>query len=240
MKLFCLILLLTKAVLCLFWAATICQCRPEQSWVPSCSPRACGSSSSTSWDTPSKLCSPTTDGFLNLTEKWARQQKFGWWMFTFVFTHDVCSFIRSWIASDSLFFVCYQVFSTVLFVMFLLLFYHQSLVKMFSGRRPLLYSFQASLPRLPVPSVDDTIHRVCNYTAYLNTILQVSQWPPQWSLLQTMKVGCTTIFEHLTKATVVQHSSSDEQLSVHVVDVFNVCLFVYPGTSVNTTHFFPL
>ncbi|KAM8861501.1 carnitine O-palmitoyltransferase 1, muscle isoform 2-T3 [Synchiropus picturatus] len=34
-----------------------------------------------------------------------------------------------------------------------------SLVKMFSGRRPLLYSFQASLPRLPVPSVDDTIDR---------------------------------------------------------------------------------
>ncbi|XP_063335916.1 carnitine O-palmitoyltransferase 1, muscle isoform isoform X7 [Pelmatolapia mariae] len=33
------------------------------------------------------------------------------------------------------------------------------LVKMLSGRRPLLYSFQASLPRLPVPSVDDTIHR---------------------------------------------------------------------------------
>uniref|UniRef100_A0A4W5KC02 Carnitine O-palmitoyltransferase 1, muscle isoform n=1 Tax=Hucho hucho TaxID=62062 RepID=A0A4W5KC02_9TELE len=34
-----------------------------------------------------------------------------------------------------------------------------SLVKMFSGRRPLLYSFQTSLPRLPVPSVDDTITR---------------------------------------------------------------------------------
>uniref|UniRef100_A0A3B3DAG7 Carnitine O-palmitoyltransferase 1, muscle isoform n=1 Tax=Oryzias melastigma TaxID=30732 RepID=A0A3B3DAG7_ORYME len=30
---------------------------------------------------------------------------------------------------------------------------------MFSGRRPLLYSFQASLPRLPVPCVDDTIWR---------------------------------------------------------------------------------
>lgn len=41
----------------------------------------------------------------------------------------------------------------------------QSLVKMFSGRRPLLYSFQASLPRLPVPSVDDTIHRVCSRSA---------------------------------------------------------------------------
>ncbi|KAG7261467.1 hypothetical protein CRUP_008156, partial [Coryphaenoides rupestris] len=38
-----------------------------------------------------------------------------------------------------------------------------SLVKMFSGRRPLLYSFQASLPRLPVPSVDDTIHRVSDW-----------------------------------------------------------------------------
>ena len=36
----------------------------------------------------------------------------------------------------------------------------QSLVKMLSGRRPLLYSFQTSLPRLPVPSVDDTITRV--------------------------------------------------------------------------------
>uniref|UniRef100_A0A8C6WWX9 Carnitine O-palmitoyltransferase 1, muscle isoform n=1 Tax=Neogobius melanostomus TaxID=47308 RepID=A0A8C6WWX9_9GOBI len=34
-----------------------------------------------------------------------------------------------------------------------------SLVKMFSGRRPLLYSFQASLPRLPVPSVEDTVQR---------------------------------------------------------------------------------
>ncbi|CAB1313725.1 unnamed protein product, partial [Coregonus sp. 'balchen'] len=34
-----------------------------------------------------------------------------------------------------------------------------SLVKMFSGRRPLLYSIQTSLPRLPVPSVDDTITR---------------------------------------------------------------------------------
>ncbi|KAF3688926.1 Carnitine O-palmitoyltransferase 1, liver isoform [Channa argus] len=34
-----------------------------------------------------------------------------------------------------------------------------SLVKMFSGRRPLLYSFQASLPRLSVPRVDDTIYR---------------------------------------------------------------------------------
>lgn len=39
---------------------------------------------------------------------------------------------------------------------------------MFSGRRPLLYSFQASLPRLPVPSLDDTIHRVCLHTALIS------------------------------------------------------------------------
>ncbi|GAA6092011.1 carnitine O-palmitoyltransferase 1, muscle isoform [Tachysurus ichikawai] len=34
-----------------------------------------------------------------------------------------------------------------------------SMLKMFSGHRPLLYSFQGSLPRLPVPSIDDTINR---------------------------------------------------------------------------------
>ncbi|XP_072290490.1 carnitine O-palmitoyltransferase 1, liver isoform isoform X2 [Eucyclogobius newberryi] len=33
------------------------------------------------------------------------------------------------------------------------------LVKIFSGRKPMLYSFQNSLPRLPVPSVKDTCRR---------------------------------------------------------------------------------
>uniref|UniRef100_A0A8C6P2X7 carnitine O-palmitoyltransferase n=1 Tax=Nothobranchius furzeri TaxID=105023 RepID=A0A8C6P2X7_NOTFU len=33
------------------------------------------------------------------------------------------------------------------------------LVKLFSGRKPMLYSFQNSLPRLPVPSVKDTCRR---------------------------------------------------------------------------------
>ncbi|XP_041795092.1 carnitine O-palmitoyltransferase 1, liver isoform isoform X1 [Chelmon rostratus] len=33
------------------------------------------------------------------------------------------------------------------------------LVKVFSGRKPMLYSFQNSLPRLPVPSVKDTCQR---------------------------------------------------------------------------------
>ncbi|XP_043939347.1 carnitine O-palmitoyltransferase 1, brain isoform isoform X2 [Protopterus annectens] len=34
-----------------------------------------------------------------------------------------------------------------------------ALVKIFSGRTPMLYSYQASLPRLPVPAVKDTMQR---------------------------------------------------------------------------------
>ncbi|NXK68232.1 CPT1A palmitoyltransferase, partial [Sylvietta virens] len=34
-----------------------------------------------------------------------------------------------------------------------------ALVKLFSGRKPMLYSFQTSLPRLPVPAVKDTVSR---------------------------------------------------------------------------------
>ncbi|XP_074086985.1 carnitine O-palmitoyltransferase 1, liver isoform [Macrotis lagotis] len=33
------------------------------------------------------------------------------------------------------------------------------MVKIFSGRKPMLYSFQTSLPRLPVPAVKDTVKR---------------------------------------------------------------------------------
>lgn len=36
----------------------------------------------------------------------------------------------------------------------------QAMVKVFSGRKPMLYSFQTSLPRLPVPPVQDTVSRV--------------------------------------------------------------------------------
>lgn len=36
----------------------------------------------------------------------------------------------------------------------------QALVKVMSGRHPMLYSFQTSLPKLPVPSVEDTVRRV--------------------------------------------------------------------------------
>ncbi|XP_062860356.1 carnitine O-palmitoyltransferase 1, muscle isoform [Trichomycterus rosablanca] len=48
-----------------------------------------------------------------------------------------------------------------------------SLLKLFSGRRPLLYSFQGSLPRLPVPNIDDTI---CRYLESVRPLLDDDQY----------------------------------------------------------------
>lgn len=75
----------------------------------------------------------------------------------------------------------------------------QSLVKMFSGRRPLLYSFQASLPRLPVPSVDNTINRVCNITAL--TVLywkHMFEWVPAVSWNKQTNLFCLSVLDILT------------------------------------------
>lgn len=36
----------------------------------------------------------------------------------------------------------------------------QALVRIFSGRHPTLFSYQRSLPRQPVPSVQDTVRKV--------------------------------------------------------------------------------
>lgn len=42
------------------------------------------------------------------------------------------------------------------------------LVKMLSGwNKPKLYSFQGSLPRLPLPSLHDTMARVCFFFIYM-------------------------------------------------------------------------
>ncbi|XP_047451947.1 carnitine O-palmitoyltransferase 1, muscle isoform [Mugil cephalus] len=59
-----------------------------------------------------------------------------------------------------------------------------SLVKMFSGRRPLLYSFQASLPRLPVPSVDGTIQR---YLESVRPLLDSEQYKQMETLASDFK-----------------------------------------------------
>jgi len=37
----------------------------------------------------------------------------------------------------------------------------QAALKIFIGRKPLLYSYQSSLPSLPVPALKDTMKRVC-------------------------------------------------------------------------------
>ncbi|KAM6961423.1 carnitine O-palmitoyltransferase 1, muscle isoform [Aplochiton taeniatus] len=58
------------------------------------------------------------------------------------------------------------------------------LVKMFSGRRPLLYSFQASLPRLPVPSLDDTIRR---YLESVHPLLDKEEYKQMESLANDFK-----------------------------------------------------
>uniref|UniRef100_A0A8C5DCC5 Carnitine O-palmitoyltransferase 1, muscle isoform n=1 Tax=Gouania willdenowi TaxID=441366 RepID=A0A8C5DCC5_GOUWI len=55
---------------------------------------------------------------------------------------------------------------------------------MFSGRRPLLYSFQASLPRLPVPSVDDTIQ---GYLESVRPLLDKQQYNQMEILAQDFK-----------------------------------------------------
>uniref|UniRef100_A0A1A8BUG0 Carnitine O-palmitoyltransferase 1, muscle isoform n=1 Tax=Nothobranchius kadleci TaxID=1051664 RepID=A0A1A8BUG0_NOTKA len=59
-----------------------------------------------------------------------------------------------------------------------------NLVKMFSGRRPLLYSFQAALPRLPVPSVDDTIQR---YLESVRPLLDSKQYAQMELLAKEFK-----------------------------------------------------
>ncbi|KAI1903983.1 hypothetical protein AGOR_G00001010 [Albula goreensis] len=46
-------------------------------------------------------------------------------------------------------------------------------VKLFSGRKPMLYSFQNSLPRLPVPSVKDTMSR---YLESVRPLMDDSQY----------------------------------------------------------------
>uniref|UniRef100_H3AEI2 Carnitine O-palmitoyltransferase 1, muscle isoform n=1 Tax=Latimeria chalumnae TaxID=7897 RepID=H3AEI2_LATCH len=62
-----------------------------------------------------------------------------------------------------------------------------TLVKIFSGRHPMLYSFQTCLPHLPVPSVEDTLHR------YLESVR------PLLNDLQYKRMEALTIqFKHQT------------------------------------------
>ncbi|XP_078405717.1 carnitine O-palmitoyltransferase 1, liver isoform-like [Cetorhinus maximus] len=62
------------------------------------------------------------------------------------------------------------------------------LVKIFSGRKPLTYSFQTSLPRLPVPSIKDTMRR---YLESVHPLLDDEQFKRMQALAQDFerKVG---------------------------------------------------
>lgn len=42
----------------------------------------------------------------------------------------------------------------------------QTLVRLLSGSKPLLYSYQTSLPHLPVPPIKDTLEKVSQYIMY--------------------------------------------------------------------------
>ena len=48
----------------------------------------------------------------------------------------------------------------------------QGLTKVLGGRRPLLYSYQSSLPKLPVPALRDTMKRVSDVTKQIRCVTQ--------------------------------------------------------------------
>ncbi|XP_031420516.1 carnitine O-palmitoyltransferase 1, muscle isoform [Clupea harengus] len=61
-----------------------------------------------------------------------------------------------------------------------------NVVRILSGRRPLLFSFQASLPRLPVPSVDETISR---YLESVRPLLDDEQYKQMETVASEFKKG---------------------------------------------------
>ena len=44
-------------------------------------------------------------------------------------------------------------------------------MKLLSGRNPLLYSYQKSMPTLPVPDLDKTVSAVCLVIVVVNSFL---------------------------------------------------------------------
>lgn len=63
------------------------------------------------------------------------------------------------------FLTIFKFYATVVKTLFSVsgIFLCQALVRIFSGRKPRLYSYQASLPNLPVPAVKDTVKRVSRH-----------------------------------------------------------------------------
>lgn len=60
------------------------------------------------------------------------------------------------------------------------------MVKLFSGRKPMLYSFQTSLPRLPVPAVRDTVSR---YLDSVKPLMKEADFKRMAALAEDFAVG---------------------------------------------------
>uniref|UniRef100_A0A673TF30 carnitine O-palmitoyltransferase n=1 Tax=Suricata suricatta TaxID=37032 RepID=A0A673TF30_SURSU len=60
------------------------------------------------------------------------------------------------------------------------------MIKVFSGRKPMLYSFQTSLPRLPVPAVQDTVNR---YLESVKPLMKESDFKRMTVLAQDFAVS---------------------------------------------------
>uniref|UniRef100_A0A8C1V9M3 carnitine O-palmitoyltransferase n=1 Tax=Cyprinus carpio TaxID=7962 RepID=A0A8C1V9M3_CYPCA len=58
------------------------------------------------------------------------------------------------------------------------------LVKVFSGPKPMLYSFQSSIPRLPVPPIKDTVRRVSQAFSLYFYLRFVSDWWEEYIYLR--------------------------------------------------------
>lgn len=88
---------------------------------------------------------------------------------------------------------------------------------------PMLYSFQTSLPHLPVPSVKDTMKRVSYYITYL-----ISRIKPVFSFLfpHTCQIGKPVIPKHRIEFSIVLFGHLFSELT---------CSGVYPLTEVGCT-----
>nr|XP_020040563.1 carnitine O-palmitoyltransferase 1, liver isoform [Castor canadensis]XP_020040564.1 carnitine O-palmitoyltransferase 1, liver isoform [Castor canadensis]XP_020040565.1 carnitine O-palmitoyltransferase 1, liver isoform [Castor canadensis] len=61
-----------------------------------------------------------------------------------------------------------------------------AMVKVFSGRKPMLYSFQTSLPRLPVPTIKDTVSR---YLDSVKPLMKEEEFQRMTALAQDFAVN---------------------------------------------------
>lgn len=137
--------------------------RSVRCWCRQCSSApCCGSCSSSPCAWSSSSSSRTTAGCLSRTARCPPQPKSGWsvWLLLLLFFQSVffcfhLCLVKFILDLDVGFFNSFlrRIFAHNSF-------FCQALVRIFSGRKPLLYSYQGVLPNLPVPAIKDTVKRV--------------------------------------------------------------------------------